>query len=136
MSASVKLSGTASANCQFTIWAPRMPSTMVIWLSDTSRPRASPGDTSAMYIGERAEATPMPMPPTKRAMLNNTKSLKIPVAMADTVKRMAAITKRGLRPYLSDKAPATIAPIKQPTRAVDMATPCITGDWLMPKYSS
>ncbi len=47
--------------------------------------------------------------------------------MADTVNSTAATISRGLRPYLSAKAPATIAPMRQPTKAVDIATPCITG---------
>ena len=86
-----------------------------------------------MYIGARAEATPMPTPPTKRAKLNKVKSLNNPVAMADTVNRMADSMSKGLRPYLSAAAPATMAPMRQPTRAVVIATPCIRGESVMPK---
>ena len=75
-----------------------MPNTIVIWLSDTSRPRISEGDISAIYIGESALATPIPTPPIKRAMLNKVKSEKAPVAMADTVKSTAAVMSNGLRP--------------------------------------
>ena len=44
--------------------------------------------------------------------------------MAETVNSTAAVVNKGLRPYLSAKAPATIAPTRQPTKAVDIATPC------------
>ena len=120
----------------FTTWAARIPSTMVIWFRLTILPRMSAGLTSAIYIGDNADATPMPTPPMKRATLNKVKSLKIPVATADTVKSTAAVTSNGLRPNLSAAAPATIAPTRQPTKAVDIATPCITGEPPMPKYSS
>ena len=121
------------AKSMFTICADRMPSTMVIWLRLTMRPRICGGLTSAIYIGDKAEATPMPTPPTKRAMLNRVKSLKRPVPMADTVNSTAAVVSSGLRPYLSAAAPATIAPTRQPTNAVDMATPCNNGECEMPK---
>ena len=51
-----------------------------------------------MYIGEIADARPMPTPPTRRAMQNSQKSLKRPVAMALTVKSTAATIRSGLRP--------------------------------------
>ena len=101
---------------------------MVIWFRLTMRPRISAGLTSAIYIGARAEATPMPTPPTKRAILNRVKSLNSPVPMADTVNSTADSISSGLRPYLSAAPPATIAPTRQPTRAVVMATPCIRGE--------
>ena len=82
----------------FTTCAARMPSTMVIWFRLTMRPRMAVGLTSAIYIGDKADATPMPTPPTKRAMLNMVKSLNSPVPTADTVKSTAAVVKRGLRP--------------------------------------
>ena len=72
--------GIGSAIRKFTICAPRIPSTMVSWLSDTSLPRMWLGATSAMYIGDRPEAMPMAMPPTNRAARNALKLLKAPVA--------------------------------------------------------
>ena len=127
------LTVVSRANSMFTICADRMPNTMVIWFKLTIRPRISAGLTSAMYMGESAEATPMPTPPTKRAMLNNMKSLNSPVATADTVNSTAATISRGLRPYLSAAAPATMAPNKHPIRAVVMATPCRIGESVMLK---
>ena len=59
------------ANSMFTICAANMPSTMVIWFTLTMRPLVSAGDTSAIYIGDSALATPIPTPPMKRAILNN-----------------------------------------------------------------
>ena len=113
-----------------------MPSTIVIWFSDTIRPRISAGLTSAIYIGAKADATPMPIPPTKRAILNKVKSLNRPVPMADTVNNTADVISRGLRPQRSAAAPAIIAPTRQPTKAVDIATPCNSGLSAMPKYDS
>ena len=124
------------ANTMLTTCAERIPSTIVIWLRLTMRPRISAGLTSAIYIGASAEATPMPMPPTKRATLNKVKSLNKPVPTADSVKSMADTIRSGLRPYLSAAAPATIAPTRQPIKAVVMAMPCIRGESLIPKNSS
>ena len=56
--------------------------------------------------------------------------------MADTVNSTADVINSGLRPYLSAAAPATIAPTRQPIKAVVIATPCIKGEWLMAKYNS
>ena len=121
------------ASSMFTICAPRMPSTIVIWFSDTIRPRISAGLTSAIYIGARADATPMPTPPMNRAILNKVKSLNSPVPMADTVNSSADSISSGFRPYLSAAPPATIAPARQPIRAVVIATPCNSGESPMPK---
>ena len=86
------------ASSILTICAPRIPSTMVIWFRLTIRPRISVGLTSAIYIGDKADATPMPTPPIKRAILNREKSLKRPVPTADKVNSTAAVVKRGFRP--------------------------------------
>ena len=124
------------ASNMLTTCAARIPSTMVIWFRLTMRPRMSAGLTSAIYIGAKAEATPMPIPPTKRAILNRMKSLNKPVAMAETVNNTADVISNGLRPYLSAAPPATIAPTRQPMSAVVIAKPCIKGESLMPKYNS
>ena len=121
------------ANSRLATCAARMPSTMVIWLRETILPRISAGLTSAIYIGDSAEATPMPTPPMKRDKLKRVKSLNSPVATAETVNKTAAVISNGLRPNLSAAAPATIAPTRQPMRAVVMATPCKRGEPLMPK---
>ena len=51
-----------------------MPSTMLNWVTATSRPRRRAGEISAMYIGETTEAPPTPMPPTKRKKRNEDQS--------------------------------------------------------------
>lgn len=48
---------------QLTTCAASMPTTIVNWLSETSRPRIEAGATSAIYIGESPDAMPMAMPP-------------------------------------------------------------------------
>lgn len=64
---SMVLCTTGSAISQLVICAASMPITIVNWLSDTSLPRMCDGATSAIYIGERPEAMPMPTPLRKRA---------------------------------------------------------------------
>ena len=44
------------------------------WFQDTSVPRLLAGATSAIYIGQMAEAMPTPMPPSTRYRLNATHS--------------------------------------------------------------
>ena len=46
--------------------ADNIPNTIVSWFKDTSFPRISVGDTSAIYMGETLEAIPIPSPPTIR----------------------------------------------------------------------
>ena len=62
-----KEAGIGSAISQLVICAARIPSTMVNWFKETSFPLMEVGATSAIYIGESPEATPIPMPPKKRA---------------------------------------------------------------------
>ncbi len=42
------------------------------WFHDTSVPRILDGATSAIYIGQIADARPTPMPPSMRYMLKAT----------------------------------------------------------------
>ena len=127
---------TGSAISQLVICAASIPSTMVSWLSDTSFPRMFAGATSAIYIGDRPEAMPMPTPLRKRAARNRPKVLKYPVAYAETMKMMAAVVSNRLRPSLSARVPAVMAPVRQPTRAMLIASPCICGFDEMSKYTS
>ena len=60
-------------------------------LVDGDKLTATPaGETSAMYIGERFEATPMPTPPIQRAILNESKLQANAVPMAEIVNRNPA----------------------------------------------
>ena len=67
---------TGSAISQLVICAARMPMTIVSWLSDTSLPRICVGATSAMYIGDRPDAIPIPTPLRNLAQRNRLNSLK------------------------------------------------------------
>jgi len=62
--------------------------------------------------------------------------LTAPVPIAETVKVIAAIIIKGLRPYLSDKLPAIVTPIKQPRMALPMTHPCIPGEFSIAKKIS
>ena len=133
MSAAVLPPGIGSAMSQLVICAPSIPSTMVIWLSDTSLPRTFVGATSAMYMGDSPEATPMPMPPKKRATRKEWKSEKAPVATDERRNMSADTTSRRLRPMRSASVPHSMAPIMHPTNAMVMARPWADGESAMPK---
>ena len=75
-----KSAGIGSAISQLVIWAPRIPSTIVNWFSETSFPLIDVGATSAIYMGESPEAIPIPMPPKKRAAKNQLNAENAPVA--------------------------------------------------------
>lgn len=94
------------------------------------------GDTSAIYIGERPEATPMPTPPTKRAQRNAVKLLKAPVPIEEKKKISEETISRRFLPILSARLPHNVAPIMQPNNATVMASPCIVGFSSMPKNTS
>ena len=100
---------------------------MVSWLTETSRPRTSAGEISAMYIGDKLEARPMPMPPTRRKTTNTVKSPASAVQTAEMVKKKPARMRSFLRPNRSLNPPDTRAPMRQPTRALDMAQPISDG---------
>ncbi|ETJ94702.1 hypothetical protein D041_0620B, partial [Vibrio parahaemolyticus EKP-008] len=99
------------------------PITIVNWLIATNFPRFSAGAISAIYIGDSADAKPIPTPPIIRY---TTKALKLSdaaVPHADTTNRKAARIKGRLRPYLSEIVPAMKAPTIQPSSAELIAQP-------------
>ncbi len=61
-----------------------MPSTMLSWVTATSRPRRRAGEISAMYMGETTEAPPTPMPPMKRKKRSEAQSQATAHPTADT----------------------------------------------------
>ena len=127
ISAAVAPAATGRAMSQLATWAARMPMTMVSWLTETSLPRISAGAISAMYMGERLEARPMPTPPTMRKTTKTVKSGARAVQTAETVKNAPARMRSRLRPKRSERPPETSAPMRQPTRALDMAQPICDG---------
>ena len=136
MSAGVNAAGMGSAICQFTIWAANIPITMVIWFRLTSLPRMCIGATSAIYMGERPDAIPMPMPPKKRATRNWLNVENAPVAMLVSRNTSADTISSRLRPILSASQPQVQAPTMQPIRAIVMASPWSLTESVMPKYNS
>ena len=108
---------------QLTICAPRMPITMVSWLTATSRPRRWAGAISAMYIGDRFDAIPMATPPAIRQTTNTAKEPAHPVSTDETAKRSAAARSSFLRPNRSLSAPVTSEPTRQPSSAQVFAHP-------------
>ena len=63
-------------------------------------------------------------------------SFTAPVPIAETVNVMEAAIMRGLRPYRSDRTPATMTPIKQPRMALPITHPCMPGELAIPKKTS
>ena len=103
--------------------------TMLNWYMVTSRPRTAAGATSAMYMGERFEANPMAMPPEMRQRLKAQNESIRAVPIEETTKMKADMTRSHLRPNLSLRLPETMAPSKQPTRALAIAQPLSEAVW-------
>ena len=70
-----QLSSPIPWSSQFDRNATRIPKTMLNWNRPVSRPRRSGGEISAMYSGAATVETPMPMPPMKRATMNDQTSV-------------------------------------------------------------
>ena len=83
-----------------------MPSTIVNWLMATIRPRICAGEISAMYMGDNIEAIPTPMPAQSLAAIKVSLENANAIASEEIANIAAAINNPGLRPYLSDTAPA------------------------------
>src|ERR1700730_727699 len=112
------------AMSQLATCADNMPSTIVIWFRETSRPRMPAGAISEMYIGESADANPMEAPPSILQKTNISKVLARPVANDDTEKPAAEMINENLRPSRSLRIPENRAPNRQPSSAQLIAQPC------------
>ena len=135
MNSSLAPAGRSRTIHQLTNCASRMPMTMVSWLIDTRRPRISAGATSAMYIGERLEASPMATPPSIRQRTKMAKLGARALPSEVTAKRIAHRLSKRLRPNRSLSAPASSAPTRQPNRAQLLAQP-LTSSSVSSKYRS
>jgi hypothetical protein len=103
--------------------ASRIPSTMLNWVTATSRPRSAAGEISAMYMGDTTEAPPTPMPPTKRKSSMDHQSHARAVPTADTKYSAAIANNTRRRPKASVGRPTTIEPRMVPTRALATVKP-------------
>src|SRR6266852_503800 len=102
---------------------------------ETSLPRNSAGETSAMYMGERLDASPIANPP---AILQVTKAPKVferAVPIEESANNIADKRSMGFRPNLSVRAPESMAPSRQPTRAQPIAHPCCAGSYKPKNFS-
>ena len=100
--------------------------TMVSWLIDTSLPRIEAGAISAMYIGDRFEARPIPTPPASRL---STKSVNDP-ARAVPMTKHEYQTRQDQQPFAAEpvgQRPERIAPPRQPIKALLIAQPTSSG---------
>src|SRR5215469_16160799 len=102
---------------QLASWAARMPITNTSWLRLTRRPRQRAGLTSAMYVGEILDASPIATPPKRRQAMKAMKENDHPVPIEEIANNNAAPARAALRPYRSLMRPAISEPKKQPTRA-------------------
>ena len=116
-------SSSADAICQFTMETTSIPKMIVIWFSDTNRPRSLAGDTSAIYRGESIEAAPTARPPSIRAATNSFRFLGNAEPTAEIANTSAASWRILLRPKRSLSAPANAAPIMQPMSTLETAQP-------------
>jgi hypothetical protein len=83
-------------------------------LIETNLPRHLAGEISAMYIGDRLEASPMPTPPRMRKRVCQEKVQAIAVPMAEAENRGPEQISSLLRPSRSLRTPDRIAPSRQP----------------------
>src|ERR1017187_7356318 len=101
----------------------------------TRRPRQGAGLTSAMYVGDKLEATPMATPPAIRQVTKRLKVFDQPVRTEEIAKRSAAAISIFFRPMRSLSAPEVIDPSKHPSSAQLLAQP-ISCALLNSKYLS
>jgi len=97
--------------------ASNIPITIVNWFMATSFPRIRAGEISAMYMGERFDASPIATPPSIRQTTNIVKVLASAFPSEVTAKSIPAAISSRFRPKASLSAPATKAPARQPTSA-------------------
>ena len=97
--------------------------TMVNWFMVTSRPRTAAGAISAMYMGERFEASPMAMPPAIRQRLKAVNESTSAVPSDETTKTNAGEDQQPLAAEAVAEAAREMAPIRQPTSALPIAQP-------------
>ncbi len=90
---------------------------------ETNLPRICAGAISAMYIGDKLEASPIATPPKMRQLIKIVKLLANALPRDVTAKINAATINNRLRPNLSLKPPAASAPNKQPINAQLLAQP-------------
>ncbi|MNG20925.1 hypothetical protein D3C84_1052280 [compost metagenome] len=103
---------------------------------ETNFPLDSAGAISAIYIGERLEAIPIPTPPTTLHIINHSIVSTKPVPTAARVKKIEATIIKGFLPYLSDRLPEIITPSKHPKMALPITHPCIEGELVILKKTS
>lgn len=94
------------------------------------------GEISAMYMGEMADARPIPIPPRRRKRIKGVKELTAPVPMAEARNKAAATMSGIFLPYLSESCPEKSAPKTQPIRALLMAHPWRLAEWVISKNRS
>src|SRR5690606_36264891 len=103
---------------------------------ETNRPRYFAGAISAIYMGARVEARPIPKPPTSLYTINAVSPSAKPVPKAERINRTADNIREFLRPHVSASVTESTAPSTQPTKALLMAQPCQVGELEISKKSS
>ncbi len=130
MNSSLAPCGRLCESRQLMICASNAPVVMVSWLIETNLPRNRAGAISAMYMGERFDASPMATPPKIRQPTKTKRVGASPLPMEVTPKSKAEKINSFLRPQRSLRAPAASAPARQPTNAQLLAHPTSTGSWI------
>ena len=113
-----------------------MPKTMLNWNIPVSRPRQAGGEISEMYSGAATVETPMPMPPMKRASMNDHTSFATADQSDPTRNRTPIQSSVCFRPNRSVGQPPRSEPTSVPQRAAPVARPCSSGlssqsDWIV-----
>src|SRR5579859_3246264 len=101
INSSVAPGGKFRTRNQLIYWARRIPITTVNWLMATNLPRIPAGATSAMYMGERLEASPIATPPSIRHAIKTVKEPDSALPREVTANSNAEASSKPLRPNLS-----------------------------------
>src|SRR5258708_16528457 len=96
---------------------------------ETSLPRNGAGETSGMYIGERLDARPIASPPAILQATKTSNALEKAVPIEDSANNIADNRSMRFRPNLSVRAPVSMAPSRQPTRAQPIPHPSSPGSY-------
>lgn len=92
-----------------------MPTVIMSWFNDTSRPRRTGGEISAMYSGTTSDAAPMASPITNREPTRTAVPGASPETTAPAANTIAVATRLLRRPRPSASGPAARAPNTAPS---------------------
>ena len=101
---------------------------MASWFNETNVPRYLAGASSAIYMGDRMEATPTAIPPNILEKRKKESEWDEALPIAERKNRKAANISTFLRPYWSPAFPAIKTPAMQPNNKLLTVQPNAASD--------